>query len=304
MEIENILPDYQFLTPIKEHLDYMVDVNNNVSVFIARMYESLVRSKDEMNDSETAIVSLLRQILVYQDSMTPLIAFGKSDVIELVTRTNLELIVQLLFMTKNDHIIKGLLYHYHSCAKEHNTINKYINSPDANSNLQKLGLDHNQISNENVQALNKKFAQLTSIIDPNAPANSLIADRIPNFKANKPWFYMYETKLSTIETLFHHVDWHNLYEGSYRFMSSRIHSSNVMSGRLSIKDDNNFAFLDARFPFDIFALVHSHFIITSKFLLEFTQSYYTGYFETLQKWYTTYMHIHLKEISNIKFENT
>jgi hypothetical protein len=86
------------------------------------MYESLVRSKDGMNDSETAIVSLLRQILVYQDSMTPLIAFGKSDVIELVIRTNKQLMVQLLFMTENDHILKGLLYHYHSCAKEHNTI--------------------------------------------------------------------------------------------------------------------------------------------------------------------------------------
>lgn len=304
MEIENILPDYQFLTPIKEHLDYMVDVNNNVSVFIATMYESFVRSKHGLNDAEAAITSLLRQIIVYQDSMTPLIAFGKSDVIELVIRTNLELIVQLLFMTNNDHIIKGLLYHYHSCAKEHNTINKYINSLDANTNLQKLGLDHNQISNENVQALNKKFAQLTSIIDPNAPANTLIADRIPNFKANKPWFYMYETKLATIETLFHHVDWHNLYEGPYRFMSSRIHSSNVMSGRLSIKDDDNIAFLDARFPFEIFSKVYSHLLLTSKFLLQFTQTYYTDYFETFQIWYTSYFHFHLNRISNLKFENS
>lgn len=304
MEIENILPDYQFLTPIKEQLDFMVDVNNNVSVFIATMYESLIRSKDVLDEAETAVVSMLRQVIVYQDSITPLIAFGKVDVIELVIRTNLELMVQILFMTESDLNVKGLLYHYYSNAKEHNMINKYINSSDANNNIQKLGLDLNEMSIEKIKIFNDRFALLSSIIDPNAPANSQILDRIPNFKANKSWFYMYDTGLTTIEKLFHHIDWHNLYEGPYRFMSIRVHSSNVMSGRLSVKDENNFAFLDARFPFNIFEKVHSHLLLTSKFLLQFTQTYYTDYFETFQIWYTSYFHIHLNRISNLKFENT
>lgn len=49
--------------------------------------------------------------------------------------------------------------------------------------------------------------------------------------------------------------------------------------------------------------IKEHLLLTSKFLLQFTQTYYTDYFETFQNWYTSYFQIHLNRISNLKFEN-
>lgn len=283
MSIENILPDYSFLNPAKEEFDFMVNLNHKMTIFITELYLNAISIDKNSNDSDVAVNCMLRQILVFQDSVTPLIRYGKSDAIEVLLRVNLELIVQLLFMVDSDKHIKGKLYLYHGAAKEKAFIDKILSETSSVEELKKLGIE--KIDALKLEEFKSKHQFLSKTIDPNASENKDIIKYINNIRLPNHWYTLYDPKLKTVESMFNHMGVQRYYENFYRSLSKKIHSSNVISGRIEIYNHDNCAYLDVRFPFKITNHLELHLTLMNKFILDFCTHTKKDYFEIYQKWY-------------------
>ena len=117
MPIENItLPDYDFLQPIQGELKKLINLHGSVTQQLDTLFRLIANRAGP--DEKIVIDTMLRQILKLHDSIPPLIMFGKTDVIEIVSRSILDLIFQFLFISKGDANLKALCYLY--CVNRNN----------------------------------------------------------------------------------------------------------------------------------------------------------------------------------------
>lgn len=300
MEKANLLPNYDFLKPIKSELEFMVGFNHVVTEYLSGMFVSLVRSKNVVEDSDLSIHMMVRQIITLQDSISPLIQHGKSDAIKLIIRANLELILQLLFMVQNDSKIRSLCYLYSTEYKELIQLKNYFSdSNDAEMARDKLSgkkIDEILLINFKNQIKDKEDLFKTELFKP-------IEQLILNFHHSKPWYFIVDNSIQSIETLSRKLGMHfHYYDGFYRILSKTTHSSDVKAGKFNVSDGNIF-YYDVRFPFDLVENVKLNLLIISKFIQDFTKSYMNNDFENYKNWYEENFLIQLQILEKIKITN-
>lgn len=300
ININTILPDYSFLNPVEKELNLIVMVNDKMTLFIANMYLNSFLEKKILEEHDVVIIFFLRQIVAYQDTLTPLIKYGKSDGIEVVKRTILELMVQLLFIVKAEKEVKAKLYNYFNARSKENYLKSILVNKNDIKYLKSIGISFNKLTEDRVKIIEAEILELEKLFcDINYMES--ITDYTKNFNKFKSWYYLYDTKYTSLKQLFIEMEWEDIYNVFYNHLSKRTHGTNVSEKKFGFSGMSNIEFYDVRYPIEMSNTVYHYMSLANKFIEQFNIFTDPKKHKAHMAWYQSELLPLLKQLKNIKF---
>jgi len=295
MPIENItLPDYDFLQPIQGELKKLINLHGSVTQQLDTLFRLIANRAGP--DEKIVIDTMLRQILKLHDSIPPLIMFGKTDVIEIVSRSILDLIFQFLFISKGDANLKALCYLY--CVNRNNLADiEKLYKPQFKEYSNYIGFNEENSSIDEAtikQEKNRLEILLSSSVFDKVRSHTHNDRKL----LNKDWFTIADRSIGNLEQLAKRVGKDPVYQSIHRFYSRKSHSFDTVTRNFTV-NKGYLSYYDVRFPFGIVRVVKVLNVVIAGFMENITKDYASDVRDEFKKWYLDSYKPLFQEVSKI-----